>query len=229
MALGFNYSSGEGSGEIMAIVKYDARSGRMSRRDYENNENTLVDITRSFKAVFDLENIEVGTINFSTGGAPSFAVGRYGGAIPAVPDALHKPGFRIVIKLGKDCGGDIREFASTAKACMRGVDDLHTAYMEGVKANPGKLPVVILKDTVPVTTGEGQKKSTNYSPIFEIVSWVARPADLVFSPKAPLAAQAQAAAPVQSNSPPSTGSTRVAPPPAAAPAASTHDDSEDFG
>lgn len=216
MALGFSYASGATSGDIMAIVKFDSRSGRFSRRDYENGENTLVDITKTFKAVFDLENIEVGTIDFSTGGAPSFAVGRYGGAIPPSPSATHKPGFRMVIKLSKENGGDIREFASTAKACMRGVDDLHTAYMAGVKENPGKLPVVVLKDTVAITTGEGAKKSTNYSPVFEIVSWVARPADLVFSPKSPVTT-----APVANKAPPATGSTQAAAP--------SSDDSEDFG
>jgi len=226
MALGFNFAEGSGggdSGNIIPIVKYDARAGRIARRDYVNNENVTVDISRSFKAVVDLENIEVGFINFNTGTAPDFCVVKHGDKMPAPPTGDHKPGVRFLLKLGKDCGGDIREFASTAKACLRGVDELHTAYLAGAAANPGKLPVVVLTDTIPVTTGEGTKKSTNYIPKFEITGWAPRPADLVHVPKARYAAPA-AAAPAASNAPPATGSRQVAAPPAA-PAESE----DDFG
>lgn len=225
MALGFNFAEGagdNGGGNIIPIVKYDARAGRLSRRDYVNNEYVTVDISRSFKAVVDLENIEVGFINFNTGTAPDFCVVKHGDKMPTPPTADHKPGVRFLLKLGKDCGGDIRELASTAKACLRGVDELHTAYLAGVAANPGKLPVVVLTDTIPVTTGEGTKKSTNYIPKFEITGWAPRPADLVHVPKARSAAPV--AAPMASNSPPATGSRQVAPP-AAAPAESE----DDFG
>lgn len=217
MALGFNFSSGGGNmADIIPIVKYDARAGRMMRRDRVNGEYDSVDITRNFKAVMDLENIETGTINFNTGGAPDFAVARLGTQPPAPPSADHKPGVRMLVKLGKDCGGDIRELASTARVFLRGLDDLHTAYVEGAKANPGKLPVVSLKDTVAITTGEGARKSTNYAPVFEITGWVARPTDLVYTPKARSAAPATGG----STAAPSTGST-----PVAAPAASE----DDFG
>lgn len=225
MALGFNFAEGSGggdSGNIIPIVKYDARAGRISRRDYVNNEYVTVDISRSFKAVVDLENIEVGFINFNTGTAPDFCVVKHGDKMPTPPTSDHKPGVRFLLKLAKDCGGDIRELASTAKACLRGVDELHTAYLAGVAANPGKLPVVVLTDTIPVTTGEGTKKSTNYIPQFAITGWAPRPADLVHVPKTRSAAPV--AAPMASNSPPATGSRQVAPP-AAAPAESE----DDFG
>jgi hypothetical protein len=220
MALGLNLSSGggEGSGNIIPILKFDARAGRLSRRDYANGEYVTVDVTRTFKAIIDLENIEVGFINFSSGGAPDFAVVKHGEKMPAAPTPEHKPGVRFLLKLSKDCGGDLREFASTAKACLRGIDDLHTAYLKDAAANAGKLPVVVLKDTIPVTTGEGARKSTNYTPVFEITGWVPRPADLVFTPKARLETQAFA-----SNSPPATGSTQAAPP------AAVSDSADDFG
>ena len=35
MALGFSFSGGGSSGDIIPIVKYDARAGRMMRRDRE--------------------------------------------------------------------------------------------------------------------------------------------------------------------------------------------------
>jgi hypothetical protein len=225
MALGFNFSEGGSGGEIIPIVKFDCRSGRMFRRDRVNGEDNIVDVSRTFKAVFDFENIEVGYINFDTGSAPDFQVVRFGQKQPDRPSDKHKPGVRLLVKLAKEVGGDVRELASTARAFLRGIDDLHSAYAAGATANPGKLPVVVIKDTVAITTGEGARKSTNYSPVFEIVGWVARPADLVYKPKNPVAAQApQAAAqtPASYGGPPATGSTSVAPP------ASTSD-AEDFG
>lgn len=206
MALGFNFSPDGGSDSIIPIVKFDARAGRFSLRDYVDGAYVTKDITSDFAAIFDMENIETGSIDFSTGGAPSFALARFGSQVPPPPSANHKGGFRILLKLSNGLGGSIREFASTAKACLRGVDALHDLYLKEVTANPGMLPVVRLKGTVPVTTGEGAKKSTNYTPMFEIVSWKARPADLVYVPRA------VATAPVVSATvqmPPSTGSTPV--------------------
>lgn len=205
MALGFNFAT-EGGSDIIPIVKYDARAGRFSVRDYVDGAYVTKDVTNEFAAIFDVENIETGTIDFSTGGAPSFAVARFGDKIPAPPTANHKSGFRILIKLSNSLGGSVREFASTARACLRGIDELHNEYLKGVKANPGMLPVVKLKSTVAVTTGEGAKKSTNYTPVFEIVAWKARPEDLVYVPKAVSAAPAPS---VAAAAPPSTGSTRV--------------------
>lgn len=220
MALGFNFGGGAGSGggnsEIIPILKYDARAGRLSRRDYENGEYVNADVTRSFKAVADLENIEVGWINFNTGSAPDMVLARHGEAHPSQPSSDHKQGVRLLVKLGKECGGDIREIAGNAKSMLRGIDELHNDYLKGVIDNPNKLPVIVLKDTVPVTTGEGTKKSTNYVPIFEIVSWVARPADLVYVPKARINAPASGGAPI-------TGSRQVNAP------ASAVSSEDDFG
>jgi len=222
MALGINYESN--GGDFLPIVKFDCRAGRMFRRDRANGENTDVDITRAFKAVIDLENLETGWMNFDTGGAPEFAMSVWGkGETPAKPSEKHRLGVRLVLKLHKDCGGDVREFAGNAKALVRGIDGLHDEYLAGVKSNPGKLPVVVLDDTVPITTGEGARKSTNYAPVFKIANWVARPEDLVYEPRSSSAPTDRPASSGAATSPPATGSTRV-PPPAAAPAAD-----DDFG
>jgi hypothetical protein len=215
MALGFTFNSGE---DFLPIVKYDARAGRISRRDRVNNENTDIDITRSFKAVFDFENIETGWIVFPAGAAPDFRLAPHGsGIVVQKPGDNYKQGFRMMVKLGKECGGDIREFASNAAACLEGINKLHDDYLLGVNANPGKLPVVVLKDSIATTKGSGEKKSTNYVPVFEITGWVARPQDLVHKPRSASAspAPAGASAGAPAGAPPATGST-VAPPPAAA-------------
>jgi hypothetical protein len=219
MAFGFNYESS--AGDIIPIVKFDARAGRFFRIDRSDGVNSPVDITSSFKAVMDFENIEVGFIHFPAGSAPEFKVAPIGQPMPENPGGKFRQGIRMMLKLGKDCGGDIREIASTAKAVLGAFDTCHTEYMAGVKANPGKLPVVSLSTTVPIVTqGRDERgnpvKTTNYAPVFKITSWVDRPADLVFTPKNGGSAAAAPSAPA---SPPSTGSTQVP-----APAPSSDDD-----
>lgn len=215
MAIGINYESSAG-GDFLPIVKFDCRAGRMFRRDRVNGENTDVDITKSFKAIVDLENLETGWINFDTGGAPDFSVSVLGSGVAADrPSDKHREGVRFIAKLSKDCGSDVREFASTAKAFLRGIDKLHDEYRAAASANAGKLPIVVLEDTIPITSGEGARKSTNYAPVFKITGWTARPEDLIHKPR-----NSSAPATSSAGSPPSTGSTKVA-----APAASE----DDFG
>lgn len=226
MAFGFSLTSGE---DFLPICKYDSRAGRISRRDRGEGGSTDVDITRTFKAVFDFENLEVGWISFPAGSAPSFSMAKIGEPMPVKPSDMHKNGIRVQIKLGKDCGGDVRELASNAGAFLRGTNKLHDQYLEGVKSNPGKLPVVVLKDAVAETTGKGEKKSTNYVPVWEITAWVKRPDELVYRPRSNGAAPSTQPAeqPSFGYNPPATGSTQAAPPAAPAPQAAAAE--EDFG
>lgn len=228
MALGLNYSSG-GNGDIIPFVKYDARAGRLFRRDrtqdgggnYISNDE---DITNSFKAVVDLENIEVGYAKFGAGSAPEFVLVKLGMPMPHKPaDSGFKQGVRLMMKLHSSCGGDVREISGNSSAFLKGVDELHTAYEAGKAANAGKLPVVTLKSTTPITSGTGQKKSTNYQPVFEITGWAPRPNDLVHVPKN---ADQQTAPATQTASAPSTGSTQVSAPAAKQPEMA---DADDFG
>lgn len=181
MALGLQTESG--GGEFTPVVKFDARAGRMFRVDREQdgggNWNTNnVEITNGFTAVMDLENIEVGWLLFAAGVAPQLTLVKLGQPLPQRPSDQHKQGFRMLMKLGKSSGGDVREIAATSKAVLGAVDDLHTAYESQKAANPGKLPVVALTGSKAiVSTGKGQS-STNYAPIFEIQKWVDRPAEL---------------------------------------------------
>lgn len=181
MALGLTTESG--GGDYTDIIKFDARAGRMFRIDRSQDsggqwQTDQVEITNGFSAIFDLDNIEVGWALFAAGVAPQFSMVELGQPLPAKPSDTHKQGFRIMLKLGKSSGGDLREFASCAKAVISSVDALHEAFLAGRKTNAGKLPVVSLTgSTAIVSEGKGQK-STNYSPIFEITKWVDRPAEL---------------------------------------------------
>lgn len=211
---GFFDSVGEGN-SFLPIIKYDARSGRLSRRDRENGENNDIDITRSFKAIFDFDNVEIGWINFNTGGAPDYRVRRYadGVKVDKPSEEGFKRGFRLVLKLSKECGGDVREFSSNAAACLDGIKNLMDSYDTGSKSNAGKLPVVEFKDSVAKSSSGGALKTTNYVPVWEIVGWVKRPDDLVYT------ARGSSSSSSSSSSPAFTGSTRVS-----APA-----DADDFG
>ena len=211
---GFFDGVGEG-GSFLPIIKYDARSGRISRRDREGGENNDVDITRNFKAIFDFENVEIGWINFNTGGAPEFRLARFADGVSVDKPAGEgfKRGVRLVIKLSKECGGDVREFASNAAAFLDGAKALMDAYEKGSKENAGKLPVVELKDSVAKTSSGGALKTTNYVPVWQISGWVKRPEDLVYT------ARSSSTSLSSSEGPASTGSTKVS-----APA-----DEDDFG
>jgi len=214
MALGLNLNSSNGGKDFLPIVKFDARSGRMFRRDRINGENEEVDITKTFKAVVDFENLEVGYINFNTGSAPDFHMAPHGEGLPDKPSQDYKQGVRFQVKLHADCGGDVREMASNARSFLQGVDNLHNDYVAGSAKNAGKLPVVVLSDTMPVVSGEGSKRTTNYSPVFEIIGWVKRPDGL-----------GEAAPAVERKaSPPATGGNKVS-----APAKKMALDDEDFG
>lgn len=216
MALGLTY--GSGGGDFTAIMKYDARAGRMFRDDRKQDASGAwvkdsVDVTSTFKAVFDFENIEVGYINFPQGSAPDFCMVSLGDPMPQRPSPSHNQGVRFMLKLSKDAAGDgvaIRELAGTSAAFRMGIDALHDAYEAGKSTNLGKLPIVALKTTLPITSGQGAKKSTNYQPVFEIVGWASRPEDLVFVPKARTVQLAPAAT---TSTAPATGSTVAAPPP----------------
>jgi hypothetical protein len=207
--------------DFTPIVKYDSRSGRIFRVDRLNTgngfENDPVDITQTFKAIFDFENVEIGWMLFAPNVAPSFTLVPIGSQLPGRPSPTHKQGIRLLMRLSKACGGDkpVREIAGNAKAFLGGMDEVYGEYKNEKAKYPGQLPVIVLVTTIPVTTGSGEKKSTNYQPKFKIDGWAPRPPDLIHI------RAAEAAKPTTQTAP-STGST-AAPPPGAA------TDDNDFG
>lgn len=211
-------ASENGAGGFTARVEYNAKAGRFYRVErvdvggtYETQKIEIRD--NEFSAVFDLENIEVGWAYFAAGSAPSIHLAKLGGAIPARPDQNHKQAFKLRMALSKACAGtgdQLREFMSSANGVRGAMDKLHDDFVAGSAQNPGKLPAVKVKAVVPVTNKHG----TNYTPDFEIVAWVDRPAVLADTP-------APAPAP-RAATPPATGSTA----PAAQPVSV---DADDFG
>jgi hypothetical protein len=176
MGLGLSISTE--AGDRKPIVKYDARAGRIHRIDRQDGVNTPVEITNGFTAVFDLANIEVGWARWNAGGAPEWAMVKVGQPKPAKPAPDFKQTFRMNIKLAKNIGGDVREFASSAACVIGAVDKLYDMYLAAPESHQGKLPVVAMTGSTQITSGSGAQKSTNYAPVFAITNWLARPADL---------------------------------------------------
>ena len=191
--MALNLPARSGGEDRTPVLKYDARAGRLFRVDRTQSdgswETNTVEITPVFQAIVDMERIELGWLYFPTGGAPEITVAPYGQPMPAKPSDKHRPGFRVYMKLGKQAGGDIREMASNAQASIVGMDLLHDHYLKDRAAHPGELPVVRLEKTVAVvTSGKGADgkpvSSQNYQPVWAIVGWAARPADLDRTEKA---------------------------------------------
>lgn len=182
MAFGINTESGSG-GNFTPVVKINAKQGRVYRVDrmqgsdgWETND---VEITNDFQFVPDFENVEIGWLHFAAGQAPDLRMVRMGEIMPDRPTPDHKQGIRFKLKLGQGCGGDVREIAATAKTILSPFDRLHDAYSAGLKDNPGKLPVVKMTGMKKIDTKTAHGTNTNFEPVFEIVKWVDRPAELV--------------------------------------------------
>jgi hypothetical protein len=208
------------------IVKYDARAGRWFRVD---GKDSVVDISNGFTAVFDLAQIDIGWALFAAGAPPSTSFARVPAQMPPQPSPDHKRSVRLMLKLSKSAGGDVRELLTQAGIVMAAIDQLHDAYMAAPEAREGKLPVVACPSTEAVTQAmSGGAKSTNYKPVPQIVNWVPRPADLpLTSGPTPVAV----AAPAPVVAPPATGAKVATPPvakPAAAPAVTDDTDDTEF-
>lgn len=216
MAFGMNTQTGN----FLPIVKYDARAGRFFRVDKDNGITEQVDITDpNMKFAIDFGSIEVGYVQFSAQGPVRHMVPYDGRSLPAQPQdkddkgkLVSRPGFYALVA-GQALGG-IREWCSNAAILLNALDELFNLYAEQPEAAAGKIPLISIVSTVPVTSGTGAQKSTNYKPVFKIVGWVDRLADMgerTVPPPAPKAIPAAAASPPVQPTP--TPAAATAPPP----------------
>ena len=176
MAFGMTISSGD----YNEIIKYDARAGRLFRVDRDvSGEKIQVDITSpTTKFAIDFGTLQVGYVAFSANG-PVRDMVPYGQPLPAQPQTkddngklISRPGFMAMV-YGTTVGGP-REWCSNAAILLSALDELYQVYEQRPEAQQGKIPVVCIASTVPVTSGKGAQKSTNYRPVFEIVMWTDR-------------------------------------------------------
>ena len=187
---------GNSGGNFTPWVKYNAKAGRW----YVKGDNGDVEITNP-TFVADFKNIQTGWFYFSAGAAPERVLD------PALTQRAEKPnrtftdnkgnvkdafkrGFMLNL-FSKNSFNGVVELSSTAEAICTPIGALYTQYAAAPEASQGKLPVVTVKGANPVTGKHG----TNYTPVFEIVKWVDRPAEFEGTETV---AQAPVSAPVQS-------------------------------
>tara|TARA_R110002110_G_scaffold19978_3_gene81828 strand:- start:621 stop:1211 length:591 start_codon:yes stop_codon:yes gene_type:complete len=160
-----------GSGDFIPFIKYNAKAGRW----YTKSDAGDVTEVATLCAVFDLENIRTGYIKFGAGAAPEHRFDTATGKGDAEqPDDKFKRGFIVNIFSDKNIGG-LREFSSTAGVVNETMNALYDDYIEGLKANAGKLPVVECTEVVPIEGAHG----TNYGPTLKISAWTDRPEAMV--------------------------------------------------
>ena len=214
----------------MPFLGFNAKAGRLFLHDRTQQADgewvTLkTDITMAQPAfAVDFGRLQTGWIHFSNMG-PQFAMAFYGQPIPAQPDspgstATGKPirfkaGFRVPV-IGQGIGG-VRDFRGNAGALITGMNDLHTEYEASPEARAGKIPLVKMTNVLEVQAGQ----SSNFQPVFTVIRYVDRPADLLgprtVPPPGPLVAEVRTPdqrPPLQAGPPIRAAAARVAPPPA---------------
>ncbi len=186
---GLNFAS---AGDFKPFASYNAKSGRWSVR----KDGVTVEVPNP-TFVADLENIKTGWFYFATGQAPQTVLNpslsqklpRPEG-VDAKGKALFKEGFTVDLFSQATFGGVVG-FTSNSDLVRKAMNVLYQEYQEGLKANPGKLPVVEFTGSTPVKSEHG----TNYAPQFKLVKFVDRPVEFskqveAANTQAPVAAKA---------------------------------------
>lgn len=183
---------GNGSGgDFTPWVKYNAKAGRW----YIKGDAGDVEIQNP-AFVADFANIKTGWFYFAAGSAPEKIID------PSLTQRAEKPNRTYQDKDGKqkDCFkrgfllnvlikapvANVYELSSTAEAICTAISALYTQYTEAPEKAQGLLPVVQVTGANPVTGKHG----TNYTPVFQIAKWVARPAEFGAPKAAPVTQQA---------------------------------------
>jgi hypothetical protein len=166
---------------VVDIIIYDANAGRLYRMDYkpDTREKAKVDITTpSPRFAIDFGSLEVGYGAFGPSGLDFRGVPE-GQPIPALPADTDDNGrltYRPMVRAklyGKVLNG-LRVWSIRANCVQEVIDELYSKFKAAPEAQQGKIPIVELTKTVPVTLGRGARQRTLYVPCFGIVGWTDR-------------------------------------------------------
>lgn len=188
MGLGLSYSSSEtASSDFLPLVSYNAKAGRLkySQRVEVNGRWEKQEEDVSFQQpafVADMKNIQIGWLFFKAGMAPVRSLVRIGHPLPPCPVGDYgidergnankpKQGFALRVL---DSNRIVREFSSNAGSVLNAIDALHTEYENRPGEAQDMLPVLQFTGATEVKGKHG----SNYSPNFQIIKWVPRPAEL---------------------------------------------------
>lgn len=169
--MGFMQSN-TGGEDFKVYVAFNAKAGRWYTKE-DKPDAELFEV-KDMTAVFDFNSLKTGWFLFAPGVAPVKQLNERLHVFPPRPAEGFKQGFQINLFSGKNLLG-VREFASTAGVVIDSMNELYDAYEAAPESKTGLLPVVKCADVKAISGAHG----TNYAPVFQIISWVERPPELV--------------------------------------------------
>jgi hypothetical protein len=175
MSLGRRKLDGESLGKLawdFDIGKFVLEDRVFANGGWEPQQQNIEN--NKFRAVFDLQTVEVGWIAYIKGEGLNAKLVRLGGDYGDQPTDRHNEGFRLPVKMDSSLGGAVREFISTFRSLWAALSRLHDDYLAGVGKHPDCLPAVDVADVVKEPT----KKGSLLVPRYKISGWVPRPPDL---------------------------------------------------
>lgn len=211
-------------GAFRPRVKFNAKAGRVYRIDRvqqaDGKVSHEVEITDQFAFYLALESFADGWWHRETF---KELLAPLGGTLPPRPDerdANNKPLWiyqvSCTMKLAAAAGGDLRVFSSGAQCVLESLDKLYSECCADPKGNGDEIrrwvPAVRMLRTEPIKGENG----VNYAPVFELVKWVERPADMPYE-AAGASAPAPTATPAARPAPTNGGTTATSAAPAAGP------------
>lgn len=158
-----------GTGNGKPYCKYNAKADKWFVRGADGED---VEIGRP-TFVADFDNIATGWLLFREGQAPERVMDASIDRAAPLPGDGFKRGFVVMAYSPKFFGG-AAEFASASIHLSNAIKDVYAQYEAERASNAGKLPVIACSGSQAMKDRYG----TNYRPIFAIVQWVERPADL---------------------------------------------------
>lgn len=167
-----------GSGEDFKVyVAFNAKAGRWYTKE-DKPDAELFEV-KDMTAVFDFASLRTGWFLFAPGVAPVKQINPTLEANTPRPGDGFKQGFQLNLFSSKNLLG-VREFASTAGVVIDAMNELYDYCFAAPEREQGKLPVVKCVDVRAISGAHG----TNYAPVFQVISWVERPPELVEAPAA---------------------------------------------
>jgi hypothetical protein len=170
--MGFMQSTTNNGEDFKVYVAFNAKAGRWYTKE-DKPDAELFEV-KDMTAVFDFASLRTGWFLFAPGVAPVKQINPTLNANTPRPGDGFKQGFQLNLFSNKNLLG-VREFASTAGVVIDSMNDLYDEFAAAPESKQGKLPVVRCVDVRAITGAHG----TNYSPVFQIMDWTARPAELV--------------------------------------------------
>lgn len=209
---GFGLSIGGGK-DFLPTIRINGKDGGVERSTWDGSERGL-EVVDDLVCLMDWSTLQVGWVEFTDKG-PDKRLVAIGDPLPDRPSEKHKQGVQVVVYLPGGLG--CHEICSTAIGVVGALERIYEASIAAPEWQQGKVPVVRLTEFQKEKTKHGNRAI----PVFEILDWKDRPAELDEHKASPKPRAAMPAS-TSTSRPAATGSTQMTPP-ASAPRAPVPD------